>query len=394
MKISYLAIIDITAEAAQTRHVFEICENWCRLGHQVILFVPHVAGNPSQRLSTKIVKVRTFGLRRGFLLNLFYNSFCILYLLKQLYSNGMDVVYTRQSSLEFIPMWCLKIHRVKYISEINGLDSEQKRLYGIATWKIRISEWFNAICYILADAIVVVTEEIKNYIVSTYPGISKKVHVVTNGANIEVSKPISKEVACSELGLSPDLTYMIFVGSLKKWHGVENAILALERLIEEGRKLELIIVGDGPEKGHLESVVKMKKLDGYTLFAGRVKHDMVPFYIGASYLCLAPFDRSRNDVTGLAPLKIFEYMACGKPIVTTRVGGLERMIARHNCGVAIEPERIDCLVEAVRGLISQPKLAEHMGRNGREAAEKYYAWPAISRKVLEIIQSAMSAGRM
>jgi glycosyltransferase involved in cell wall biosynthesis len=394
LKIAYLGIINITEEAAQTRHVFEVCENWWRLGHKVTLFVPMVDGRPSEILNTKVIKVRTFGLEQGFSLNLIFSCFCLFYLLKSFFTDGIDIIYTRQTMLQFIPLLCFKALGVKHVSEINGLDSEQKRLYGLAMWKIRISEWFNAICYIIADAIVVVTEEIRNYIVSTYPGISKKIHVVTNGANIEVSKPISEEVACRELGLSADLTYMIFVGSLKKWHGVENAILALERLIEEGLKVELIIVGDGPEKGHLESLAKMKKLDGCILFAGRVKHDRVPFYIGASYLCLAPFDRSRNDVTGLAPLKIFEYMACGKPIVTTRVGGLERMIARHNCGVVIEPERIDCLVEAIRGLISQPTLAEHMGRNGREAAEKYYAWPAITRKLLEIIQSAMSADRM
>ena len=389
LKIAYLAIIDIRAEAAQTRHVFEVCENFCRFGHKVTLFVPMVDGRPSQRLNTRVIKVRTFGLEQSFFLNVIFNCFCLFYLLKHFFKDGIDVIYTRQTMLQFVPLLCFKPLGVKNVSEINGLDSEQKRLYGLATWKIRVSEWFNAICYILADAIVVVTEEIKDCIVSRYPKISKKVHVVTNGANIEVSKPIPKELACSALGLNPDLTYMIFVGSLKKWHGVKNAIVALEKLIQQGRKLELIIVGAGPEKERLESVVKMKKLYDHTIFAGKVKHDMVPFYVGASYLCLAPFDRSRNEVTGLAPLKIFEYMACGKPIVATRVGGLERMIARHNCGVAIEPEKIDCFVEAITGLISQPGLAEHMGRNGREAAEKYYAWPAISQKLLEIIQSAM-----
>ena len=61
MEICYLAVIDVTAEAAQTRHVFEVCENFCRFGDNVTLFVAMVDGRPSQILNTRVIKVRTFG---------------------------------------------------------------------------------------------------------------------------------------------------------------------------------------------------------------------------------------------------------------------------------------------------------------------------------------------
>jgi len=387
VKIVYLAIIDVTAEAAQTRHVFEVCENWIMLGHQVTLFVPDVPENPSQILCTKVVKVKTFGLKPGFFLTLVYNLAVVLYLLRHKILNGIDVVYTRNSAFEFVPIVCLKIFGVRYIAEINGLDSEQKRLYGLPEWKIRVSEWLNGICYALSDAIIVVTEQIRDFLVHRYPSAREKIHVVPNGANVEISVPIPKDTACERLALDIDHTYLVFVGTLKKWHGVENAIAAVEKLIECDDNWALLIVGDGPEKNYLQNMTIRKGLDERIMFMGKVKYDEVPFYIGAASVCLAPFDKARNDLTGLSPLKIFEYMACGKPIITTRVGGLERIIDQHECGMVVDPENVDGLVKAITKLLSEPELAEKLGKRGRRAAVEHYTWRKIGDRIIEIINS-------
>jgi glycosyltransferase involved in cell wall biosynthesis len=387
VKIVYLAIVDVTAEAAQTRHVFEICENWQRLGHEVTLFVPDVPGNPSQNLSTKLVKVKAFGLKQSFLLTLVYNLGAVFYIIKHLISNSIDIVYTRHSRWEFIPILCLKPFAISYIIEINGLDSEQKRLYGLPEWKIRISEWFDGICYGLADGIIAVTDEIRNFLLNRYPTVRHKTHVISNGANVEISRPMPRESACRKLGLDPGYTYLVFVGSMKKWHGIENAILASKFLIGSYPKLKLLLVGDGHELTYFKAMVDKEALRDKVVFAGKVKYDQVPFYIGVASLCLAPFNTERNDLTGLSPLKIFEYMACGKPIITTKVGGLERIINQHKCGLAVEPDNPDALVKGIKKLLSNPNLSEELGRNGRHAAEIFYSWSTISQSILTLIQS-------
>ena len=386
MKIAYLGIIDITREAAESRHVFEVCENWQRLGHEVSLFVPHVTGKPSQSLSTKIVKVRTLGLQPSFALTMVYNLSAVFYVLKHFVLNGIDMVYSRHSMLEFIPVLCLKPFAIRYVTEINGLDSEQKRLYGLAKWKIWVSEYFDRICYRLADAIMTVTDEIRNFVLSTCGVNGNKVHVVSNGANVKISRPMPIEVACMEVGIDPSCTYLVFVGSLKKWHGVENAILALKCLIKKHATLKLLVVGDGNELENLKTLVKNEALERQVIFVGKVRYDHVPNYINAATLCLAPFDSQRNDLTGLSPLKIFEYMACGKPIVTTMVGGLDRIINEHQCGYVVEPDNLEALVEGIDRLLSNPELCEKLGRNGRHAAEKFYAWPKISERILSLIE--------
>ncbi len=385
MKIAYLGIIDVTREAAESRHVFEICENWRRMGHEVSLFVPDVPGKPSQSLSTTIVKVRTFGLKPSFALTLVYSLSAMFYLIKHSVLNGIDVVYTRHSMLEFVPVLCLKPFGIRYVTEINGLDSEQKRLYGLAKWKIWVSECFDGICYRLSDVIIAVTHEIRDYVLSAHGVSGNKVHVVSNGANVEISRPMERELACVKLGLDPGCIYLVFVGSLKKWHGVENAILALKALIDNHPTLKLLVVGDGHELHGLRALVQKEHLEGQVVFAGKIRYDRVPQYIGAATLCLAPFNTQRNDLTGLSPLKIFEYMACGKPIVTTMVGGLDKIINGHKCGCVVEPDNINALAEGIDRLLRNPVLCQKLGRNGRDAVAKFYAWPKISERILSLI---------
>jgi glycosyltransferase involved in cell wall biosynthesis len=388
LRIAYLGIIDIAAEGAETRHVFEICEAWNRHGHIVTLFVPNKKGEPSEKLSVNIVRMQTFGVKRSFLLTLIYNVISIFYLLKQYSSQRIDIVYTRQSMLEFMPLFFMKRLGVRYVAEVNGIDREQKKLYGMAEWKIRLSECLFGMCYGFADAIVTVTDEIKEYLVKRYPETREKTYVVSNGANVEISRPVEKVLACHELGFDPGKTYVVFVGSLKKWHGVENAISVVEKLVQNHENMRLLVLGDGPEKSYLRSVVARKGLEENVTFLGKVKYDQVPLYIGMATACLALFDRERNDRTGLSPLKIFEYMACGRPVVTTDVGNLKSIIGRHNCGFVVKAGDIDAMSQAVLSLVGNSELAKELGDNGREAAVRYYSWHAISEKLLDIIYVA------
>jgi glycosyltransferase involved in cell wall biosynthesis len=393
LRIAYLGIIDIAAEGAETRHVFETCGNWKRLGHAVTLFVPNVRGQASQRLDVQVVKIQTLGLRQSFQLTLMYNVMSIFYFLKEFSSKGLDIVYSRQSMLEFIPLFFLKRLGVRYVAEVNGIDSEQKKLYGMADWKIRLSEYLYGVSYRLADGIVTVTDEIREYLNGRYPKTKAKTYVVSNGANVEVSRPIKKADACRELEFDPEKVYFVFVGSLKKWHGVENAILSVERLIIHDANIRLLVVGDGPERGYLQSVVARKGLERNVTFVGKVKYSRVPLYIGTATACLALFDRERNDRTGLSPLKIFEYMACGRPVVATDVGNLKNIIGRHECGLIVKPGDIDAMSQALMKLVRNPELAKKLGENGREAAVRYYSWRAISEKLLDIMYVASESGR-
>ena len=72
--------------------------------------------------------------------------------------------------------------------------------------------------------------------------------VVSNGANPEFSRPMDKTECRSQLGLLPNGNFLVFVGSLKKWHGIDRLITLMPPLVEDNPQLHLLIVGDGEKK--------------------------------------------------------------------------------------------------------------------------------------------------
>ena len=103
--------------------------------------------------------------------------------------------------------------------------------------------------------------------------VRHKIYVISNGANVEISRPIPRELACRTLGLDLGYIYLVFVGSMKKWHGIENAIFALKLLIGSYPKLKLLVVGDGHEVGSLKAIVEKEALRDEVIFAGKIKYD-------------------------------------------------------------------------------------------------------------------------
>jgi glycosyltransferase involved in cell wall biosynthesis len=119
------------------------------------------------------------------------------------------------------------------------------------------------------------------------------------------------------------------------------------------------------------------------IFTGSVPYEKVPLYINASDICVAPFRIKRNMKIGLSPLKVFEYLACEKPIVSSEILNLE-FIEQQNLGILVKPEDPDELAKAIIKLLKDDKLREEMGKNGRKYVVKNHSWEAIGRKTAEI----------
>ena len=109
-----------------------------------------------------------------------------------------------------------------------------------------------------------------------------------------------------------------------------------------------------------------------------VPYEEVPKYINACDVCVAPF-LFRNS--GLSPLKVFEYLACGKPVVTSMINGLD-FIKKYDLGILVEPENFDELAQALIKLLQNEKLRKKMAKNGRNVIATKYSWEVIAKKVV------------
>lgn len=91
---------------------------------------------------------------------------------------------------------------------------------------------------------------------------------------------------------------------------------------------------------------------------------------------------------GLSPLKLCEYLACGKPVIASRISGLE-VLEEENCGFLVNPEDPQALAIRIIELLRNPELRHKMGENGRKYVVENRSWESVAKKVAQVCEDAV-----
>jgi glycosyltransferase involved in cell wall biosynthesis len=178
-----------------------------------------------------------------------------------------------------------------------------------------------------APLVIAETEELKRTITQRWTLAPKQVEVVGLGVDHSIFRPLDQANARKQLGISPNATMLLYVGVLDQTHSLIPLLEALNAI--PICPLELHIVGDGVLKDQYQGKVHESRKNAF--FHGRVPHTAVPQYIAAADLCLAPYDLRMfpNGHVAYSTLKIPEYMACARPVVSVPSGHVLNLI-HHN----------------------------------------------------------------
>ena len=155
---------------------------------------------------------------------------------------------------------------------------------------------------------------------------------------------------------------------------------------------QFVIVGDGVMRDELVALVKQTGISDKVIFIGSIPYKRVPLYINASDVCVAPFRGERNERTGLSPLKLCEYLACERPVVTSAISGLG-FIESQLAGILVTPDDFQELANAIIKLLRAPDLRKKMGENGRRYVVEERSWESVARKVAVVCQQAAEVHR-
>lgn len=191
-----------------------------------------------------------------------------------------------------------------------------------------------------------------------------------------------------------DQVTVIFAGAFRRWHGAIHLVDALRRLRRRGhRHVRAVFVGDGPERRRVERAAR--GLDN-VIFTGPVAHEAMPAHLAAADIGAAPFDVAAYGPLRLgfywSPLKIFEYMATGLPVVAPNIDRVRRLVRHEREGVLYDPQDPDGLASAIERL-SDPALRERLGRAARARAVEAFGWDVHCRRLEAAIQSALARRR-
>jgi glycosyltransferase involved in cell wall biosynthesis len=380
MRIFYFARIDIEANDAGARHVLETCKQFASIGHEISLFIPDLGSN-LKLPGISIIQVPVIVRKSAFTFFSFH-AVLFFYLLYHCLTNKPDAVYTRQQTLEWWATWLKVIFKFRYAIEVNGLPLIELKMSQAPKWiasVTRIMEW---ICYRFPDLWVVPTTHIRDFLCREYRLDPKLFLVVSNGANEDVFCPIDQNFCQDQLGLSSKKKYLLFMGGFRKWHGILDLIEIMPDLIDSNQNVNLLLVGEGELTARLRERVEAMGISDNVIFCGRKPLKEMPLYINVADICLAPFFDERSPHTGLSPLKLFEYMACGKPVIASALGGLDNLFKTYDIGEVVSSSGTKMWATTVLSLLNNPERMKSCGENGRRAVLEKFNWKKISENIL------------
>ena len=219
-----------------------------------------------------------------------------------------------------------------------------------------------------ADRIIVINDKLKDFVVERGSDSERtqveKAGVDFNRFNSDVD---GKEIR-ERYGIEKDDFVLFFVGWLYHFAGLKEITIELPKIKDEKPNIKLLIVGDGDAFDDLQRIKEEYHLDNKVILAGKQPYGNVPAFIAAADICLLPAYPTEKIMQDIVPIKLYEYMACGKPVIATKLPGVMMEFGEgHGVIYVDKPEEV--LKKAIE-LIENGSLKEH-GLKALGFVEKY-----------------------
>ncbi len=234
---------------------------------------------------------------------------------------------------------------------------------------IKLAEWLERSTYQKASLVWAVTNRIRTTLLER--GLPEdKVFLLTNGVDTDKFMPGSQAFARAELGWDNKFV-ALYAGTHGLAHGLTTLLDAAERLKNE-TNIHLVLVGDGAAKADLIVQAQQRQLAN-VVFLETQTHDRIPTVLVAADVCMVPL-RKLPLFEGALPSKMYEIMACARPIILGVEGEARRMVEQEaGCAIAVEPENADALAKAILHVYEHPEIASELGRRGRAFVEAHFS---------------------
>jgi glycosyltransferase involved in cell wall biosynthesis len=174
-----------------------------------------------------------------------------------------------------------------------------------------------------------------------------------------------------------------FLGSLKPWHGVEFLVRAFRQLYRRDPTYRLLIVGEGPLRRPLERMVRQYRLQRAARFVGDVEHDAVPELLAQMDAAAAPYPRLRGFY--FSPLKVFEYLAAGVPVVASDIGQVGEILVNGETALLHRPGAVTDMARQIEALRQHPELAARLAAAGQRLIRRRFTWRHNADRLVKLI---------
>lgn len=378
-RIAYICAdlgIPVFGQKGCSIHVQEVIRSFLKLQGKIYLFTPRLGGeipadlngiNMCQLSSIKNKKDTLEREKAALELN--------QEIITQLESYApFDLVYERYSLWSYGAMEYAKNNHIPSILEVNSPLIEEQEKHRTLIGKDKALEIARRV-FDLAQGIVTVSQPVKSYIQAYLDDGLDKVKVISNGVNPERFLP----------PMMDDKYYFTvgFVGTLKPWHGLPILLNCFDKLYQQNDRVRLLIVGDGPERQSLQEEITKKGLDSVVEMTGAVLPQQIPLLLQRMSVAVAPYPPMENFY--FSPLKVYEYMAAGLPVVVSNLGELGDLVQDHVNGFLVDAGDVDGMVNCIQKLVRSPLLRQKISHNAYETIINHHTWDQVVIKTLKMV---------
>jgi D-inositol-3-phosphate glycosyltransferase len=245
-----------------------------------------------------------------------------------------------------------------------------------------------------ADHIIAECPQDREDMIRLYNAPPEKISIVPCGFSAKEFYPIDKKRARRILQFNENDKIILQLGRMVPRKGVDNVIRAIGAVKKAKSPLRLVIVGGehdkpdpglSPELSRLQKIAKEEGVHSSVVFTGRKQRDALKFYYAAADIFITtPW----YEPFGITPL---ESMACGTPVIGSKVGGIKFTVEEGKTGLLVPPHNPSALAESIESLITDEKLLASMHHNAIKRVNKYFTWKSVAVSCHHLYESIISA---
>ncbi len=271
-------------------------------------------------------------------------------------------------------------------------------------WKVEqlgngyhLSSWIERNAIDTADAVVAVSQETRNDILTNFDVDPERVHVIHNGIDLDEYQPTTATDALERYGVDPTRPFVLFVGRITRQKGIIHLVNAIPHI---DRDVQVVLLAGAPDTKEIGAEMSERvaavsaQRDGVIWVAEMLpRPDVIQFYAHATVFCCP----SVYEPFGIINL---EAMACETAVVASAVGGIPEVVVPNETGLLVPPDLRDNsfaprdpedfsrrLAEAINLVARDPAQAAAYGKAGRRRAEAQFSWRAIAAKTMALYET-------
>ena len=254
-----------------------------------------------------------------------------------------------------------------------------------------ITKFLEKEVYSNADLILTRSPTLSDYVIRT-GARDNKVRLLLPGVDTHLFRPsVDSTEIRQKWQIKEGEHIIVFVGTLFEFRGLDTFLYRFPEVIKQIPEAKLLIVGDGPLRPKLEGIIAELGLRRQVIITGFEPYATMVQYINLATICIDPFpitEATREIIPGMVPGKIFQYLACGKGVVSTPLPGITALLPSESHGIVYASNADDMAIKLIF-LLNSAEHRQQLGEGGLNYVRQVHSYEKIARQLETILEEAI-----